>query len=192
MKQAFTFASALVLVSLTTLSVIVGEMVPKTIALRYPTGTALMTTRPMLWSGRMYAWFIVILDRSAVVLRRLLRNLLENAALHGMPPTQVRVSRSPTAATITVWDGGHGVPPAEFENVFRPFYRPPDGSRRSGTGLGLSLVRQIARSHGGDARCGVMPDGRSSFLVTLPLDQTTTGYAPESPKLPDKKVLDGQ
>jgi hypothetical protein len=37
-----------------------------------------------------------------------------------------------------------------------------------------------------------MPDGRSSFLVTLPLDQTTNGYAPESPKLPDKKVLEGQ
>jgi signal transduction histidine kinase len=123
----------------------------------------------------------------ARLLRRLLRNLLENAAHHGMPPTQVRISRSPTAATITVWDGGRGVPPAEFENVFRPFYRPSDGSRRSGTGLGLSLVRQIARSHGGDARCGVMPDGRSSFLVTLPLDQTTTGCAPEVPKLPDKK-----
>ena len=128
----------------------------------------------------------------ARLLRRLLRNLLENAAHHGMPPTQVRVSRSPTAATITVWDGGRGVPPAEFENVFRPFYRPSDGSGRSGTGLGLSLVRQIARSHGGDARCGVTPDGRSSFLVTLPLDHTTTGHAPEFPKLPDKKVLEGQ
>jgi signal transduction histidine kinase len=103
------------------------------------------------------------------LLRRLLRNLLENAARHGVPPTQVRISRDAATTTITVWDGGRGVSPAEFENVFRPFYRPSDPSQRSGTGLGLSLVRQIARRHGGDARCSLMPDGRSCFLVTLPL-----------------------
>lgn len=102
------------------------------------------------------------------LLRRLLRNLLENAARHGMPPTQVRIACDSTTATITVWDGGRGVPPDEFENVFRPFYRPPDGGQRGGTGLGLSLVRQIARRHGGDAGCAVMSEGRSCFLVTLP------------------------
>jgi len=111
-----------------------------------------------------------LIRADARLLRRLLRNLLENALRHGAPPTQVRISRSPTTATITVWDGGRGVPPAEFENVFRPFYRPPDGTQRSGTGLGLSLVRQIARRHGGDARCELMPDGRSRFLITLPLE----------------------
>jgi putative hemolysin len=68
-----SLASAAVLISLTTLSVIVGEMVPKTVALRYPTEVALMTTLPMLWSARVYAWFIVILDRSAAILRRLLQ-----------------------------------------------------------------------------------------------------------------------
>jgi len=68
-----SLASAIVLVSLTILSVIIGEMVPKTVALRYPTEIALLTTRPMLWSARAYAWFIVILDRSAAILRQLLR-----------------------------------------------------------------------------------------------------------------------
>src|SRR5262245_55142437 len=68
-----SLSRALVLLSLTTLSVIVGEMVPKTIALRHPTETALLTARPMLWSARVFAWFIVILDRSAAILRRLLR-----------------------------------------------------------------------------------------------------------------------
>jgi CBS domain containing-hemolysin-like protein len=72
-ETADSFASAAVLISLTILSVIVGEMVPKTFALRYPTETALATTIPMLWSGRLYAWFIVILDRSAGALRQLLR-----------------------------------------------------------------------------------------------------------------------
>ena len=70
---AESVASITVLLSLTMLSVIVGEMVPKTLALRYPTETALATTRPMLWSSRIFAWFIVILDRSAGLLRRLLR-----------------------------------------------------------------------------------------------------------------------
>jgi putative hemolysin len=70
---AESVASITVLISLTMLSVIVGEMVPKTLALRYPTETALATTVPMLWSARIYAWFIVILDRSAGLLRRLLR-----------------------------------------------------------------------------------------------------------------------
>jgi signal transduction histidine kinase len=106
----------------------------------------------------------------ARLLRRLLRNLLENAARHGMPPTQVRVARDSNTATITVWDGGGGVPPAELENVFRPFYKPPGSTQRStGTGLGLSLVRQIARRHGGEASCALMGDGRSGFVVTLPL-----------------------
>jgi signal transduction histidine kinase len=163
-----------------------------------------------------------VLKGDARLLRRLLRNLLENAARHGSPPTQVRIARDLTTTTITVWDRGAGVPAAEFENVFRPFYRaqgeggprdgggPQDGSAprdthqpgdtnratdgsgppagapqdgsgpkvgsapqasapRSGTGLGLSLVRQIARRHGGEARCAQMDDGRSSFVVTLPL-----------------------
>jgi CBS domain containing-hemolysin-like protein len=70
---AESLASAAVLLSLTMVSVVFGEMVPKTVALRYPTEVALATTRPMLWSGRLYAWFIAILDRSANLLRRLLR-----------------------------------------------------------------------------------------------------------------------
>ncbi len=102
------------------------------------------------------------------LLRRLLRNLLENSRRHGAPPTQVRVTRDAAAATITVWDSGPGVPQSEFENVFRPFYRPKDAGNRAGTGLGLALVQQIARRHGGDARCTVMDDGRSGVFVTLP------------------------
>ncbi|HXA35589.1 MAG TPA: HAMP domain-containing sensor histidine kinase [Steroidobacteraceae bacterium] len=103
------------------------------------------------------------------LLRRLLRNLLENARRHGAPPTQVRIARDAAGATITVWDNGQGVPESEFENVFRPFYRPKDAREGAGTGLGLALVRQIARRHGGDARCALMDDGRSCFKVTLPV-----------------------
>jgi two-component system, OmpR family, sensor histidine kinase RstB len=102
------------------------------------------------------------------LLRRLLRNLLENARRHGSPPTQVRIAHAAAAATITVWDAGPGLPPTEFENVFRPFYRPANSRNPSGSGLGLALVRQIARRHGGEAICSSLADGRSGFVVTLP------------------------
>ena len=111
---------------------------------------------------------VVNIRGDARLLRRLLRNLLENARRHGAPPTQVLVAQDAGNATITVWDNGPGVPQAEFENVFRPFYRPGDARDRAGTGLGLALVRQIAQRHGGDARCTLMADGRSCFRVTLP------------------------
>jgi signal transduction histidine kinase len=87
------------------------------------------------------------------LLRRMIRNLLENARRHGGAPIDVRVRRG----ELRICDAGPGVPPAERERVFEPFY-----SKR-GVGLGLTLVRQIARRHGGDARC----EG-SCFYVTLP------------------------
>ena len=101
------------------------------------------------------------------LLRRLLRNLLENAKRHGVPPTQVRVATDGNAAVLSVWDGGPGPAPAEYEKIFTPFYRRPDGRNSAGTGLGLSLVRQIARRHGGDARCATMSDQRAAFVITL-------------------------
>jgi signal transduction histidine kinase len=94
------------------------------------------------------------------LLRRLIRNLLENARRHGGPPIGVRVSGAPEAAAITVCDHGPGVPEAERDRVFEPFYRLAGSS--GGAGIGLSLVREIARRHGGEARC----EG-NCFSVTL-------------------------
>jgi len=62
-----------------------------------------------------------------------------------------------------VIDGGKGVPEGERERVFTPFHRL--GNDSTGAGLGLSLVRQIARLHGGDAV--VAPRVPSRFRVTL-------------------------
>jgi len=77
------------------------------------------------------------------LLRRLVRNLLENAKRHGAPPIQVLVK----GRELRVCDHGPGVPPAERERVFEAFYS------KKGVGLGLTLVRQIARRHGGEAIC---------------------------------------
>ena len=105
----------------------------------------------------------------ARLLRRLLRNLLENARRHGSPPTLVRIASAGGIATLTVRDSGPGLPASEFEKVFQPFYRPANSRNSAGTGLGLALVRQIAQRHGGDARCTALDDGGSGFVVTLPL-----------------------
>jgi signal transduction histidine kinase len=85
------------------------------------------------------------------LLRSMLRNLLENAHTHGRPPVHVVLTRVGDGIRITVEDQGPGIPEAERERVFEPFYRRSESRNARGSGLGLSLVRQIARRHGGDA-----------------------------------------
>lgn len=102
-------------------------------------------------------------------LRRLLRNLFENAARHGRPPVEARIEASAGGLRICVEDRGPGVPEAERERIFAAFYRPA-GHREGdgGVGLGLSLVRQIAERHGGTARCEARAGGGSCFVIVLP------------------------
>jgi two-component system, OmpR family, sensor histidine kinase RstB len=101
------------------------------------------------------------------LLRRLIRNLLENARRHGAPPVEVRVSRAGRGAELRVSDHGPGVPDAEREGVFQPFHRFAGSGERAGAGLGLALVRQIARRHGGDASYVAGAPSGGSFVVTL-------------------------
>ena len=113
----------------------------------------------------------VEIDGDATLLRRLIRNLLENAMRHGRPPIRIAVSRRQGRAQIAVSDCGVGIAPAERERVFEPFYRPAGRSESAGGwGLGLSLVRQIARRHGGDVVCDAEPGGGSRFVVDLATD----------------------
>ncbi|MGA2495842.1 MAG: HAMP domain-containing sensor histidine kinase [Roseiarcus sp.] len=110
----------------------------------------------------------VEIDGDATLLRRLIRNLLENAAKHGRPPITIAVTRREAMARIVVADAGEGIAPAERERVFEPFYRPAGRAESSGGwGLGLSLVRQIAQRHGGAATCEAAPEGGSRFVVDL-------------------------
>jgi signal transduction histidine kinase len=103
------------------------------------------------------------------LLRRLVRNLLENAGRHGAAPIEVALEvTSRDWARLDVCDRGAGIPEAEREAIFTPFYRRAGASEADGgVGLGLSLVRQIARRHGGDAVCLAREGGGCRFRVTL-------------------------
>jgi signal transduction histidine kinase len=103
----------------------------------------------------------------ARMLRRLVRNLLENARRHAAgSAVEASVRASGGVARVRVEDRGPGVSEAERERIFEPWYRPA-GFSESGTGLGLALVRQIARHHGGDARYLPRAGGGSCFEVEL-------------------------
>lgn len=105
------------------------------------------------------------------LLRRALRNLIENALRHGEPPITIEVGDAPTPGRVrvVVEDEGPGVPEAERERIFEPFYRPPGTSTaRGGIGLGLALVRQIAEHHGGRVACEPRAGGGTRFVLELP------------------------
>jgi signal transduction histidine kinase len=105
------------------------------------------------------------------LLRRALRNLLENARRYGGSQITVLAARTATQAELRVCDRGPGVPEALRERIFEPFFRlPGHAEREGGVGLGLALVKQIAERHGGRVRCEPGSGGAGScFVLSLPL-----------------------
>jgi len=103
------------------------------------------------------------------LLRRALRNLLENARRYGGNEVVVRTEVAGRDAVVRVCDRGPGVPEALRERIFEAFYRLPGHAEQAGgVGLGLSLVKQIAERHGGTVRCDAREGGGSCFVLTLP------------------------
>jgi two-component system, OmpR family, sensor histidine kinase RstB len=118
----------------------------------------------------------------ARLLRRLVRNLLENAVRHGAPPVEASVESTGGRVRLRVCDRGPGVPEPERERIFAPFYRPTSRpTSEGGSGLGLALVREIARRHGGEARCLARDGGGSCFEVDLPAATTPAAGATAPP-----------
>jgi signal transduction histidine kinase len=104
------------------------------------------------------------------LLRRALRNLLENAHRYGGGDITVHTERVGAQAQVKVSDRGPGVPEALRERVFEAFYRMPGHAEKAGgVGLGLSLVKQIAERHGGSVRCEAREGGGSCFVLSLPV-----------------------
>jgi K+-sensing histidine kinase KdpD len=120
-----------------------------------------------------------------VLVEQLLVNLLENAARHTPPGTEVLVRAATDAGgtEIEVADGGPGVPPGDEERVFERFHR---GGRATGqgAGLGLAIARAIAEVHGGSLRAAARPGGGASFLLRLP----PGGRSPTVPAEPEEEA----
>ncbi|MEP6463847.1 MAG: HAMP domain-containing sensor histidine kinase [Frankiaceae bacterium] len=98
--------------------------------------------------------------------RRILRNLVDNARRHAS--AQVQISVAPGA--VTVIDDGGGIGPADTERIFERFTRLDDARTRDsgGSGLGLAIARELARRGGGDLTVNGAPGGGAAFRLTLP------------------------
>lgn len=106
----------------------------------------------------------------ARLLSRLVRNLIQNATRHGLPPIEIAVGRTADHAMLSVRDHGPGIPAEDANRIFEPFHRPAGhGEAAGGWGLGLALVRQIAERHGGTVDVSAPLDGGGAqFKVMLP------------------------
>lgn len=103
--------------------------------------------------------------------KRALRNLIENAVNYG-EQAEVTLETTDSEAVVTIVDQGPGIPEAELERVFEPFYRLEHSRSREtgGAGLGLAIARTLIRGMGGDIRLGAGPNGQGLRVsVTLPM-----------------------
>ena len=113
---------------------------------------------------------VLLVPGIAKLLRRAVRNLLENACRHAAAPAEVALYPESGFAVIEVKDHGPGVPEALQARIFEPFYRLPGASEQDGgVGLGLALVQSIALRHGGSASCSNRSGGGACFALRLPL-----------------------
>ncbi|HZH29131.1 MAG TPA: ATP-binding protein [Azospirillaceae bacterium] len=120
-------------------------------------------------------------------LKRAFTNIVENAVKYG-GGAEVHLSRTDTAYTVVVGDRGPGVPEAERERIFDPFYRIEASRSREtgGTGLGLTVARTIVRAHDGDIQVADRPGGGLLVTATLPRNSPPHDRrAPPRSPLPD-------
>jgi signal transduction histidine kinase len=133
-------------------------------------------------AGAMRRRDTVVVDTSATApvrvrgdrhgLERLVRNLVDNAARHAATTVWLGTSEEGGVAVLSVSDDGPGIAVADRHRVFERFVRLDDSRARAtgGTGLGLAVVRAIARGHGGDASAVEPRHGGATFEVRIPVD----------------------
>jgi phosphoserine phosphatase RsbU/P len=98
---------------------------------------------------------------------QLIDNLVTNAIRYGTGRVTVRLAREADRATIAVHNGGEPIPPSKLDTLFDPYRRAT--SSRGGVGLGLYIVDQIARAHGGSVHVSSSAEAGTTFTVRLPV-----------------------
>ena len=112
----------------------------------------------------------VLADCDAILVAEAVSNLVGNAVRHsGSPKVEVACAATAHGAEIAVEDHGVGIPPEHIERVFERFYRvdPARAAESGGAGLGLAIVRRIARLHGGDVRLELVSPHGCRFVFAL-------------------------
>ena len=115
----------------------------------------------------------MFLDLDADKIRTVLQNLLENAIKYSLPDSQpitLRADETSGAIVVHVTDDGIGIPAADAERVFEPFYRvdPSRSKRTGGYGLGLSICKRVMEAHGGKITVERHSPRGTSFVLTFP------------------------
>jgi signal transduction histidine kinase len=114
---------------------------------------------------------MVRVDRPQLL--RALMNLFDNADLHGAGLERVRVVDRDAFVDVHVEDSGPGVPAGDEERIFERFARAGGHKDGTGSGLGLSIVEQTVRNHGGGVWCTDRPGGGAAFVLRLPTTRET-------------------
>ena len=118
-----------------------------------------------------------LVEIDAVLMERVLCNLLENAAKFTPPGTNIDIGAAVEPGRITAWveDNGPGLPPGKEEEIFKKFERGHKESATPGVGLGLAICRAIIEAHGGTIRAENRAGGGARFLFELPLSTPPSG-----------------
>jgi two-component system sensor histidine kinase KdpD len=144
-------------------------------------GSAIKSARPALGNRPVevsIARDTPLVEIDAVLIERVLYNLLENAGKYTPAGTQVRISAEPDGSSlrVAVSDRGPGVPKGQEEVIFEKFTRGVGReSSTPGVGLGLAIARAIVEAHGGRIVVAPVPEGGASFVFTLPLGNPPAG-----------------
>ncbi len=109
------------------------------------------------------------IEAQPIALKRAVANLIENALVYGKA-AEVALSQEGKEYRVVIDDHGPGIPEAEFDRVFRPFFRLEASRNREsgGAGLGLAIARSVVRAHGGDIVLKNRPEGGLRATVSLP------------------------
>jgi signal transduction histidine kinase len=110
-----------------------------------------------------------VIEAQPIALKRAVVNLIENAVVYGKR-AKVRLCETPKEFAIMIEDEGPGIPEAELDRVFRPFYRLEASRNRDsgGAGLGLAIARSVVRAHGGDIVLKNRLEGGLQAAISLP------------------------